>query len=77
MDNFFKLLCKQVSRVFCARDVHDIDDTRIDTIANEMHPDIHMFHAGMGVRVMGTSHGTLVVAMKDGGCILWEAEFCK
>ena len=77
MDNFFKLLREKISRIVSARDMHDVNDTRIDTVLDEMHPDVHVFHASMGMRIMSTSDSTLIVAVKDGGRVLWKAELRK
>jgi hypothetical protein len=53
----------------------DVDEVLVDRISNEMCANVDVFHAGVGLGIMGASDGSLVVAIKGGGLFLCETEF--
>ena len=68
---------KEISWVLNARDMVNIDSTRIDTIAYEVLTEINVFHAGMGMGVMGTCNSSLIVTIKNGGILLGKAKLIE
>ena len=70
-------LCEQVSRVFDTRDVVDVDESRVYSVADKMCTDVNMLHVGVGVWILYACDGALVVAVEWGGIELRKSEFIE
>ena len=77
MNDFFEWFCKNVGAIFDTWNMFDFYDFTINAVSDEMNTYVNMFHAGMGVRVVRTSNGSLIVAEKNSGIFLRKAEFCE
>ena len=55
-------LCEQVGDVGVIGDMNDVDNSLVNTIANEVVSNGYMFHFRVTVRIVGTAHSTLIVA---------------
>ena len=72
MDDVSEGFCEKIRRILRARDMVNVDDTAIDTIANKMRAQVDVLHTRMGVGIMGTRDGSLVVAVQNRRAFLRE-----
>ena len=55
----------------------NIDEAAINRIPDEVGTDVDMLHFGVGLWIVAAEYCSLVVAVKWGGMLLWEAEFVE
>jgi hypothetical protein len=55
----------------------DVDESAANGVVDEVCTDVNVLHAQVGLWVMGAHNCPLVVTVKGGRVVLWEAQFLE
>ena len=68
---------EQICGVLLAINVNNVDGSLVDAVPNEMLTNRYVLHLAVGMWIVGTSNGPLIVAEDRSWRSLWESNLSK